>query len=186
MVSPNDQYVYVVSSVTTTETLYKIRTSDRNVMGTLSLAGVGDPGFSLSPDGNTVYVPHASADKIHVIDATTMTEIDLWNANNPSGFWVSPDGTHALVTSIISSTQADIQVFDMDTKSVVQTISIPGLTGAAYGYWPVSWDWDDGLNAVYVPITASTGDGVAKLVPEPATLSLLVIGGLALLRRRRK
>ena len=170
--------------VTTTETLYKIRTSDYNVVGTLQIAGVGEPGFSLSPDGNTVYVPDASADKVHVINATTMTEIDLWNVNNPSGFWVSPDGTHALVTSV-SGTQEDIQIFDMDTKSVVQTISIPGLTGAAYGFWPVSWDWDDGLNAVYLPISSSTGAGVVKLVPEPATMSLLAIGGVTLLRRRR-
>ena len=184
VVSPDDQYVYVVSHVTSTETLYKIRTSDLSVVGTpLEIAGVGGPGFSLSMDGSKAYVPHPSADKVYVIDTATMTKTPTeFAVNNPNGFWLSPDGSHALVTSIISSTQEDIQVFDMASESVVQTISITGLTGAAYGFYPVSWDWDNGLNAVYIPVSA-TGGGVAKLVPEPAALSLLALGGLALIRR---
>ncbi len=184
VVSPDDQYVYTVTLVTTTETLYKIRTSDQQVVGTLALAGVWDSGFSLSPDGNTAYVPDASADKVHVIDTTTMTETDLWDVNDPDGFWVSPDGTHALVTSV-TTTQADIQIFDLATKSVIQIIPIGPLTNGGYGYWPVCWDWDEGLNAVYVPVSAHSGGGVAVLTPEPATLGLVLIGGLALLRRRR-
>jgi len=36
------------------------------------------------------------------------------------------------------------------------------------------------------PITGFRGTGVTEVTPEPATLSLLALGGLALLRRRRK
>ncbi len=186
VVSPDDQYVYTVTHVNATETFYKIQTSDYTVVDTLEIPGVGEPGFSLSPDGNTAYVPHASADKVHVINTTTMTD-DLRDVdmNNPIGFWVSPDGTHALVTSV-TSTQEDIHIFDMETWSMVQTITIPNLVNAGYGYWPVYWDWDNGLNAVYVPISAQAGGGVAVLVPEPATIGLLLVAGLALLRGRRR
>ncbi|MCP4375843.1 MAG: PEP-CTERM sorting domain-containing protein, partial [bacterium] len=50
------------------------------------------------------------------------------------------------------------------------------LTGAVYD--PLT---DYGLNPVYGRIS-----GEAGVVPEPATMSLLAIGGLAMLRRRRK
>ena len=54
----------------------------------------------------------------------------------------------------------------------------PPLAGH-YDQFVLSWAWDAANNREHLIIEA-------EHVPEPATLGLLIIGGLALLRRRKR
>jgi DNA-binding beta-propeller fold protein YncE len=183
-VSPDNAYVYAASRNSGSERLYKIRTSDRTTEGYISITGAGEPGFSLSPDGAKAYLPISANNIIRVIDTATMSEVDHIDLTSPGACWVSPDGSHALVVSATSSA-VDFRVLDLSSKSVLQTLTISDI--GTVDPWNTLrqkpyWDWDSATRLVYVPISASEG-GVAVLTPEPATLSLLALGGLAMLRR---
>jgi hypothetical protein len=52
------------------------------------------------------------------------------------------------------------------------------------GTGPLSGKWRDGANWTSY-IRVNNADATIRLIPEPATLSLLALGGLAILRRRR-
>ncbi|MCP4589831.1 MAG: YncE family protein [bacterium] len=177
VVSPDDAYVYTITDNTTPKRLHKIRTSDMQVVDTHDLSGSENHvGFSLSPDGSVAYVPEASGDKVHLIDTATMDELDFWSLPDAKGFFVSPDGTHALVLN----DGPGIRVFDLASQSVdFIEDDLLILTGWARG----TPYWDDTSGRVYVPQDGFNG-GVAVLVPEPATLSLLALGGLAAVCRR--
>ncbi len=56
------------------------------------------------------------------------------------------------------------------------------VNGESYAYVAADGIWNDGQSGLWKshPI-----HGVVEVVPEPATLSLLAIGGLAMLRRRK-
>lgn len=186
MMSPGDQYLYAVSVKAGSQTFYKIASNDMSIVGTLGITGIINPGFSLSPDGSKAYIPDTGAGKVHVLDTATMTQTDLWDCANVRAFWVSPDGTFALATSATTS-EIDIGVYDLGEHSISQVIAFPNIGSVALDHIanPPYWDWGTDLRAVYFPMCAS-GGGVAVLTPEPATLSLLALGGLALLRQRRR
>jgi len=181
-VDPNDEYVYALSRNPDSERLHKIRTSDMGIEETHDVPGIGEPGWSLSPDGSTAYIPEASGHVVHVIDLLTMTEAGTLAIESPSGFFVSPDGTHALTMLLGTSPEPDyVRVFDLSTESVEQSISLGDhdLRESRAFRRPVCWDWDAGLNAVYISVRGSDG-GVAVLVPEPSTVALLGIGAAGL------
>lgn len=164
-VSPDDQYVFAISRIASPEILYKIRTSDMQEVGSIPLAGIGDAGFSLSPDGSVAYVPEASANNVHVIETATMAEIDVWNVQDPKGFYVSPDGTHALVLS----DEPSIRIFDLPSGSVIQTVSLGNVgTMGDSGRQTPYWNWNGGSKVVYIAIAGTSEQGVAVLIAEQA------------------
>ena len=180
LVDSGDEFVYVFSRNAGSETLYKIRTAPvYTVADTLPIHGTGmHLGFSLSPDGKKCYIPNPSSGEVHVIDTASMLETDVWNVGNVRGFFVSPDGNHAIITPA-SGDKVDIRVFDLNTEMVSQTIPLPdtGLGSPFYHLaWPVYWDWGDtGLNAVYIPIPGVPDGGVAVLsISEPAEPNIAV------------
>jgi hypothetical protein len=183
-ISADQQFLYTTSVQPGQEQFYKIRRSDMSILGTFNISGIYDPGFSISPDGTKAYIPDVGAGKIKVIDASSMTLSEQWDCPNVVGFWVSPDGTYAL-TKAVAATEVDLGIFDLTSHAIVQTLPITGLSGlGVHEREPPSWDVESGRTTIYVPICAETGGGVVVLTPEPATMSLLALGGLAFLRRR--
>jgi len=163
VLDPCDEFVYLVSRIRVPETLYKIRTSDYGVEATLAVPGVDEPCISVSPDCATVYVPYPGADLVYKIDTATLNDGGSWSIDSPHGFFVSPDGTHALITG---HSDPKIQVFDLLTETVVQTITIPDI-GTYYSPSKSTIYWDGNNGKVYINLCATEG-GVAVLVPEPA------------------
>jgi WD40 repeat protein len=163
-----DESVYLVTKNSGTETLYKISTSDYNVR-TLALPGIREPGISISPDGATIYVPHSAAGIVYVINTDTLGIVKTWSIDSAVGFFVSPNGTHALV---VGNSQ-DIRVFDLLTETVVHTITIPYI-GTSYSPGKSTLYWDGNNGKVYINLCATEG-GVAVLVPEPAIEAVIDI-----------
>jgi len=186
IVAPGGSFVYVVSRTSSAHTLYKIRASDLGVAGNFAMSGssLHYRGFSLSPDGSTAYLPDPSGNSVHVVDTSSMTQTDLWGLPGVGGFFVSPDGTHALVTGTWMEQTQTLRVFDLSTQAVVQTMNVGvNLDGRFAPYW----DWAATLQHAYLPGPSNDGlGGVLVLTPEPGMLSLLAIGGITMLRRRRK
>lgn len=182
IVAPGDNFVYVESRTWSAHTLYKIQTSNLQVTGTFSMTATSvndDRRFALSPDGSTAYLPDPSGNGVHVVNTSSMTQTDLWTLPSVGGFFVSPDGTYALVTPLALS--HTVRVFDLSSETVVQSLDV-GVDLQAN--WAPYWDWPD---RVLLPAGSNDGlAGVLVLTPEPATLSLLALGGLAVIRRRRK
>lgn len=158
IVAPGDNFVYVESRTSSNHTFYKIRMSDLQVTGTFSMPAtrMDDTRFSLSPDGGIAYLPDPAGNSVHVVNTSIMAQTDLWALAGVRGFFVSPDGNHALVTPWDSPT---VRVFNLSSKAVVQTLNV-GTTNFA-GKWAPYWDWDGVHKYVYLPV----GDGVAVLVP---------------------
>jgi len=105
-------------------------------------------GFSLSPDGSTAYVPDAAANQIRVIETVSMVEVEQWDLPfSPECFWVSPDGTHALVLTL----EPLIRVFDMSERAVYQYVSVEQLGVAVHRKRNLP-HWDCASHTVYVPI----------------------------------
>lgn len=165
ILNSTDSYVYLVTRNPGSETLYKIATSDYSFT-TLALPGIGShAGLSLSPDGGTAYVKGRFDDIVHLIDTDTITEFDTFSIVDALGFYVSPDGTHALTMN--RTGDADIRIFDFATESIIQTIDLGPIGTMSNTSTPY---WDLARGKVYVPTWL--GGGVPVLVGEPPGPSL--------------
>lgn len=154
-----DSYVYLVTRNPGSETLYKIATSDYSFT-TLALPGIGShAGISLSPDGGTAYVKGMFDDIVHLIDTDTITEFDTFSIVDALGFYVSPDGTHALTMN--RTGDVDIRIFDFATESIIQTIDLGPIGTMSSTSTPY---WDLARGKVYVPTWF--GGGVPVLVAQ--------------------
>ncbi|MDY7108596.1 MAG: hypothetical protein SYC29_08155 [Planctomycetota bacterium] len=162
--APRDRYLYTVTSNPGTETLYKIDTADPHnlsIAGTLDLSdlGGGEPfavGISISPDFGTVYVPSPFTDEILVVDTETMTDVGRLSAGAPHGFFVAPDGKHALV---MHRNLPIVSVFDLEEENICDTIDVGAYSYADANVRPV---WTADACTVYLPLKR-TGDGVVVL-----------------------
>jgi T5SS/PEP-CTERM-associated repeat protein len=129
------------------------------------------------------------------------------------GLWMAQPGTLNISDSGLFKTDLSAEIFEIDASSEVRmqtggkmailnadttslTNFLESVTGtggdANIKYWNGS-DWDsmsNGTAGVDYVLTDGAGDlegyGVLAIVPEPATMLLLALGGLAMLRRRKR
>jgi len=120
---------------------------------------LGDPAFDLDGDGDA-----DEDDLIHLVE-------DLVELQDGSGRVGTKRGDFNL-DGLVNGTDAAIMK-------------------AAFGTWPRGWaggnaNCDDIVNATDLAILAGNfgSEAPASTVPEPVTMSLLAVGGLALLKRR--
>ncbi len=87
-----------------------------------------------------------------------------------------------IVTSGLDITGASLDITDLGggwTEGVYVIAQYGSLTGTFAGVTGL----DSGYSIVY---DHNGGTEIAAVVPEPATMSLLALGGIAMLRRRKK
>ena len=102
----------------------------------------------------------------------------------PTGVWLhvvvthdSDDKTKFYIDGILDSVDDTTITTDFENTSYPLKI---GHTGSYYDYFPGA------IDDVYIFDSALSLNEIQQIIPEPVTLSLLVIGGLAVLRKRRK
>jgi len=146
-------------------------------------------------DGDNLTIP---------VDGYMSSAPFLGNDNNPHNYWmVGPINWGNAGTAFYADGALDDNDLYSISNSVMRTIqyrisrSGSVLTGETYvnGAWSASVTYPNiiadfkfnavGLIASYNSGETFTYDNVS-VVPEPATMSLLAIGGLALIRRRRR
>lgn len=159
VVSPDGANLYVNSW--NAGKLYRISTSDYTIKQTYSGLSQHSLVSSLSPDGSKVYVADRGPGLVRVLDALNLTQLETYNIPGIAEFSVSPTGRYALAL-----TGTSVQVFDMTSKSVIQTIATPTSNASA---GRIVWDAPTGK--AYLPLTSANG-GVAVLAPrEEKTLA---------------
>lgn len=179
--SSDSKYVYVPTFArkSSTAKLYEIEIDGSSPTITRSLIIPGSTyASSVAIDGDSLFVGDRDNSRILCINRLTMAitgHIDL--QYQPTEIAVHPDGEHLFT---LFADQNLINVYDIQTKSLVYSLSgVVGANDIAFS--------DDGLTA-YVANYSGTNGGVTVLnlttVPEPATLSLLAMSSLAMLRRR--
>ena len=129
------------------------------------------------------------------IEGLWMDEPGTLNISDSGLFKTDNSETHFTLgtnSEVRMQTGGKLAILGADTTSL--TSFLPSETGYPNNlkYWNGS-DWDsmsNGTAGVDYDLTAGAGDlegyGVLAIVPEPATMLLLALGGLAMLRRRRR
>jgi len=170
----------------------------------------GSPSDGMGNWSGSVQTWTESASTSGVQSTSLMLDV-LYTTNNLLGFRITglPVGTYAVivmdVTPNVTSTRphefkaglftdASQGSYNDEALSVLGTLNAHGLTDAPL--------WTNGVNYLMTTITTTSesdyivvmgtgfnasmnGIQIIQMVPEPATMGLLALGGLALLRRRR-
>jgi T5SS/PEP-CTERM-associated repeat protein len=96
------------------------------------------------------------------------------------------------LSEILMKTGGQLAILGADTTSLDTFLANITGTDGNVKYWNGSaWDsMSNGTLGVDYALTDGAGDlagyGVLTIIPEPTTMSLLALGGLALIRRRRR
>ena len=135
VVSPDNNYLYVVTRNTNSERLYKISTGSYTIISTLDIPGVGNAGVCISPDGTKLYITYESANLIQIINTVNMTQTGTISINSPANISVSPDGKYAL---IVNQKDDVLYWYSLQSTTITVTGSITGIVTKADGVTPIS------------------------------------------------
>lgn len=153
-----------------------------------SVAGVGDKVLVGSFKSN---VPQSESGAVYVFNADTGTPIStILNPFPASGDWFGIgiavyQNRYALIGAANDSGGGAAYLYDLNDSSLLATFNNP--TPQTYDRFGQNLTWANGA-AVITAWGDSGGAGqvyVFEGVPEPATISLLALGGLALMRRKK-
>ena len=152
-----------------------------DIPGTSGKNGPADPNYPARVtydwwNGQSTADPNAAGIKITGLAAGTY-EMNIWVGYPCDLMWTDGAGKYTV--------QGQVQTF-VDTPSPPDVwdpvlMNFPGLV-------PVGGEivlWMESLPGARTPLPAYNAIMMMELIPEPATLSLLALGGLAFIRRRR-
>ena len=141
--------------------------SRSNVRGTIAMAKVG-PQY----DGQGDLIPGTGPD--------SATSQWFFNLGDNSSNLDNQNGGFTVFGEVLGNGM-DV----VDAMTAVDIFNFTNPTSAVFSNLPLrNYTWDDWNN--YVPVTDDNVVLVNVSVPEPTTLGLLAVGGLAMVRRRRK
>jgi hypothetical protein len=125
---------------------------------------------------NTIFVSDSDNKKIWMVDKATWSITDSIDLSyQPGTIVMHPDGQNLFVAGI-----GTISVFDITTKSLVSS-----LTDLQREVTNIELNQDGSLAYASWANSSSLGGITVINTPEPATLLLFGLGGLAMLRKRR-
>ena len=197
-----DGNLYVCSDGTDEVLRYDAQNGDFIDAFVTAGAGGMDAPQDLEFRGESLYVSNHGTDTVLGFDAQTGALDGVFASSpsmtNPHGMTFGPDGNLYVVSGATNS----VLRFDGQSGAFMDIFVTQGLGGLAgadnvlfgpQGHLYVSGYDSDGIHIYYGAtggfqgmLTGVTDPTYMLIIPEPATLSLLTLGGLALVRRRKR
>lgn len=118
--SPNSSKAYIAHG---TNRISVCNTSTNDITATITLTGASIPyGLAVSPDSTKLYCTDIGNNYLHVIDASTNTQItSVAVGTYPNSATVSPDGSKVYVANRSSNS---VSVINAGTNTVTRTITV--------------------------------------------------------------
>jgi WD40 repeat protein len=162
-------------------------------------------GYSVAISGNNVLIGAvmddtngADAGQAYLFNATTGDLLHIFDDPTPAernrfGDSLAISGNNVLIGAMCDDTSGSnvgqAYLFDAITGDLLQTFDDPTATSSDYFGDSVAIDGEKvliGATGNDIPFRTNSGQAHLFDVPEPATMSLLALGAIAVLRRRRK
>lgn len=204
ILDPSGPYGYVSMLGLSGDNDYVVKFSTETYAELDRLAVGKDPHLSLSAYHDKLYVPTQGADEVAVLDRGTLDPVTSIAVANAHGAVTNADGSLFYTTNIAGGGTDGVAVIDTATDTVLNSVDTPFAVPHNLALSPnegrlyvthsggtsdqVSiFDLSDPTNPTYLT-SVDVGFnpfGIATVVPEPATLTLLALAVPLLLRRNR-